>query len=120
MKLLLTEILVHTENICSDIQGAWTPGGGNFLMSSIPGMYHRPGLIFHFQKSRTGPKFWSFTPEQALPFEVLLQNKILFWQSGLKCPAQMSKSQLPSAFVSCSLMSSLLFYYTWASVSSFL
>ena len=105
--------------------GEWVviyiPGGGGGLpYVGYMGMCHRPGSIFHFQKSRTGPKFWGFTPEQALLFDILLQNRILFSQSGLRCLAQMSKSQLLSTFVSCSLMSSLLFYYTWASVSNFL
>ena len=113
------------------LQDTGDPGEGGLPYVGYTGMCHRPESIFHFQKiqnrpqilkfySRTGPTFWSFTPEQALPFEVLLQNRILFWQFGLKRLAQMSKSQLLTAFVSCSLMSSLLFYYAWASVSSFL
>ena len=98
----------------------YIPGGGELPYVGYTGKCHRPGSIFHFQKSRTGPKFWGFTPEQAQPFDVLLQNRILFSQSGLRCLAQMSKSQLLSAFLSCSLMSSPLLYYTWASVSNFL
>ena len=85
----------QTKHSCLDLQvfTEWPkhPGGG-LPYVGYTGMCHRPGSIFHFQKSRTGPKFWSFTSEQALPFEVLLQNRILFWQAGLKRLAQMSKS----------------------------
>ena len=66
---------------------------------SLPKIQNRPQILKFY--SRTGPTFLSFTPEQD-PFS----------QAGLRGPAQMSKSQLLSAFVSCSLMSSLLFYYT--------
>ena len=50
-------------------------GGGGLPNVGYTGMCHRPGSIFHLQKSRTGPKFlkfysrtgptfWSFTPEK--------------------------------------------------------
>ena len=61
-----------------------TQGGGELSNVGYTGMCHRPGSILHFQKSRAGPGFWSFTPEQVLITNVLLQNRILFWQSGLK------------------------------------
>ena len=68
--------------------------------------------FFTFKNPEQAPNFDVLLQNQALLFEVLLEDRILFGQSGLKCLAQMSKSQLLSAFVSCSLMSSLLFYYT--------
>ena len=46
--------------------------GGELPNVGYTGMCHRPGSIFHFQKPRTSPKFWSFTPEQAPLFGVLL------------------------------------------------
>ena len=59
------------------------------------GMCHRPGSIFHFQKSRTGHKFWGFTPEQALLFEVYSRAGSFFHNlvsdAWLKC-------QNPSCF----------------------
>ena len=49
-------------------------GGGGGVLPNVgyTGMCHRPGSIFHFQKSRTGPKFRSVTPEQVLLFEVFI------------------------------------------------
>ena len=53
------------------------PGGRTSLCRIY--MYVPPTRVnFSLPKSRTGPKFWSFTPEQALPFDVLLQNRINF------------------------------------------
>ena len=54
------------------------PRGGELPYVRYTGMCHRPGSSFHFQKSRTGPKFLNFTPEQALLFEGLLQNRPYF------------------------------------------
>ena len=69
-------------------------GGGEELPNvGYMGMCHLPGSIFHFQKSRTGSKFLNYFQEQAIIFKVLLQNRILFWQSGLK----RQKSHLPSS-----------------------
>ena len=35
----------------------------------MSGMCHLPGFIFHFQKSRTGPEFLNFFPEQVKLFK---------------------------------------------------
>ena len=71
-------------------------GRGELPYVGYMGICHRPGSIFRFQKSRTSPEFWTFFPEQALIFKVLLMNRILFWESGLKPEFQTSKFQLLS------------------------
>ena len=50
------------------------PGGEGLPYVGDTDMCHRPRSIFQFQKSRTGPEFWTFFPEQDP-----------FWQSGLEC-----------------------------------
>ena len=68
MKLLLTEISVHTGNICSDIQGAWTslrsvPRGGGALDSY---KYGEAGSIVWGLGFWLGKIFWG-------------SSKILIW-----------------------------------------
>ena len=110
------------ENSCSvksmSVQNSL--GGGELPNVEYRGMCHQPGSIFHLQKSSTGPKFlkfysrtgptfWSFTPEQD-PFLTIWSPTP--WLKG-------QKSQLLSSFVSCNLMSPFLFckvfqaFYNW-------
>ena len=66
--------------------------GGDFLMSGIRVCATDQGRFFTSKNPEQAPNFWSFTPEQALLFEVLLQNRILFWQSGLQRPGSNVKT----------------------------
>ena len=93
------------------------PGEGDFLISGIRVCATDQGRFFTSKNSELAPNFWIFTPEQALLFEVLLQNRILFWQSGVQCPGQMPK--IPVAFVFCFLQPDV-FIFVLQSVSSFL
>ena len=119
------EMSLHGMLEISSFSATCEPRGGELPNVGYTGMCHRPGSIFHLQKSRTGSKvlkfysrigpiFWSFTPEQD-PF-------LTIWSPmpWLKC----QKSQLLSSFVSCSLMSSFLFckvfqaFYNWDQLES--
>ena len=82
--------------------------GGDFLMPGLPnagytGMCHRPGSIFHFQKSRTGlfglfsrtgPDFQSFTPEQDRLLKIWSQTskmQVAFLENDQSNPSFLSK-----------------------------
>ena len=123
--LFLFKLRVHNlhglENIwISNIWKLWlvyVTQGGNFLMSGIQVCATDQGRFFTSKNPEQAPNFGIFTPEQALPFEVLLQNKILFWQSGVQCLAQMSKILI--SFVFCFLQPDI-FIFVLQSISSFL
>ena len=68
-------------------------GRGGLPNVRYTGMCHRPGSIFHLQKSRTGPQIFEVLLQNRPYFlKFLLQNRILFWQSGLQRPGSNVKT----------------------------
>ena len=95
----------------------WATRGG-LPNVGYTGMSHRPGSIFHLQKSRIGPKFLKFYSRAGPTFlKFYSRTGSLFDNLVSNTPAQMSK--IPVAFLICFLQPDV-FIFVLQSVSSFL